>query len=238
MEGENFDSALQSIKTLSQQQNSCGQSFDGNVSLFYSTPFAKEAISGYLNFSLPSSYKFIVTNPFGQPVFMIAGDKNSFQSINVPARNYVGGSIRSFFLRHNIPLSFLNGNWGEWLTGRNTITDAEIITIRQDKDSRGIWIVSALTKGKKITKSYLLFDAEKDVYLKRLLENSEGKLIAEISYDNWSDQTACKQPLKISLSDLGYGITISLKFSKIRFKTAREKYSLPIPGGYNRQFMP
>ncbi len=98
--------------------------------------------------------------------------------------------------------------------------------------------MSALTKGKKTTKSYLLFDEEKDVYLKRLLENSDGKPIAEMSYGNWSGQAACKQPLKITLSDLGYGIKISLKFSDLRFKTAREKYSLPIPGGYNRQFTP
>ena len=238
LEGDSFDASLQLVTALSKEQKKCSQSFDGDLSLFYTSPFDKEAINGYLKFSLPSAYKFVVTNPFGQPMFMVAGNKSSFQIINTRETKYLAGSLQSFFLRNHIPLTFLGENWGEWLTGRNTMINAEIIAIREDKKARGLWITVTSTKRKKTTTDHLLLDTENSVYLERLLENSKGKIVAKITYNNWSTGTTCPQPLEITLSGLDYGVTIDLKLSDVHFSNIKEKYSLPIPRGYIRQFMP
>ncbi len=238
MEGETFDDSLKVIIALAKEQETCDQSFDGDLSLFYTGPFDKEAISGYLQFSLPSSYKFIVTNPFGQPMFMIAGNNSSFQIINTNDKKYLAGSLRSFFIRNHIPLAFLSGNWGEWLTGRNTMRGAEITAIRQDKEARGLWVTVEYTNGKKTTTSHLLLDTENRRYLERLLEDKKGDIVARITYGNKRADTPCQQPLAITLSGLDYGVTIDLILSDIQFTNEQKKYSLPIPKGYIRQFMP
>jgi len=238
MEGETFDASLKYVIALAKEQETCDQSFDGDLSLFYTSPFSKEAISGYLQFSLPSSYKFIVTNPFGQPMFMIAGNNSSFQAINTNDKKYLAGSLRSFFIRNHIPLAFLSGNWGEWLTGRNTMTGAEITAIRQDKESRGLWVTIKYTEDKKTTTNHLLLDTENKIYLERLLEDNRGDVVARITYGNKRAETQCQQPLAITLSGLDYGVTIDLKLSDIHFTNEQKKYSLPIPKGYIRQFMP
>jgi len=238
LEGETFDDSLKFIIALAKEQETCDQSFDGDLSLFYTAPFDKEAISGYLRFSLPSSYKFIVTNPFGQPMFMVAGNNSSFQIINTNDKKYVSGSLRSFFIRNHIPLAFLSGNWGEWLTGRNTMAGAEITAIRQDKEARGLWVTVEYTEGKKTTTSHLLLDTENKIYLERLLEDKKGDVVARITYGNKRADIQCQQPLAITLSGLDYGVTIDLKLSDIHFANEQKKYSLPIPKGYIRQFMP
>ncbi len=238
LEGETFDASLIFVIALAKEQKVCDQSFDGDLSLFYTSPFGKEAISGYLQFSLPSAYKFIVTNPFGQPMLMIAGDNNSFQIINTNDQKYVAGSLRSFFIRNHIPLAFLSENWGEWLTGRNTMTDAEITAIRQDKETRGLWITVEYTDRKKTTTNHLLLDTENKIYLERLLENKKGEIVARITYGDKRAETGCQQPLEIILSGLDYGVTINLKLSDVHFAREQKEYSLPIPKGYIRQFMP
>ena len=113
---------------------------EGDLLIFYQNPLEKKAFSGFLQFSMPSSFKFVMANPFGQPVLVIAGDQESFQAIDTLEKKLSGGSLRSFGLRNDIPAYFLKSDWGSWLTGRNQFSSQAITDIREDRDSKGIWL--------------------------------------------------------------------------------------------------
>ena len=140
LKGIEVDSTTQIIDSLVARDAACGGTLEGDLVLFYQNPLEKKAFSGFLQFSKPSAYKFVMTNPFGQPVLIIAGDKESFQVINILEKSYLAGSLRSFGLRNNIPSYFLKSNWSSWLTGRNQLSSQAITDIRSDRDSRGVWL--------------------------------------------------------------------------------------------------
>ena len=109
---------VRQVDALTARDGACGKTLEGDLLLFYQSPLEKKALEGFFQFSMPASYKFLMTNPFGQPVLVIAGDKDSFQSINTLSKVYMAGKLQSFWLRNNIPSSFLSSDWGTLLTGR------------------------------------------------------------------------------------------------------------------------
>ncbi len=238
LDGNRFDETSQLVDSLALDNQSCGQSLDGDLALFYADPLGKKALGGYLRFSMPGSYKFVVANPLGQTVLAIAGDQKSYQAINVPEKKYLAGSIQSFGLRHNIPPEILGGPWGEWLTARNQRPSNTIATIREDKKGRGVWISFRHSKSEPAGMSHLLLEPVSKFAISHILEDSEGRVVAEVTYGDWIHQGACRQPQEINITGLDYGIDIRLKLSNIRLTSEAKHYPLPIPPGYIQQFMP
>ncbi len=230
------DSVRQLVDTLVAQDAVCGKTLEGDLLLFYRNPFEKKALSGFLQFSLPSSYKFVMTNPFGQPILVIAGDQIAFQAVNTLEKKYLSGSLRSFGLRNDIPGNLLEGDWGSWLTGRSNLSSQAITDIRDDRDSRGIWLTFKSKEQGGVC--HLLFDRDKKVFLVRLLENGNGREIAKITYDNWVTLGKCKQPLDIKITGLDYGTDIHIKLSNVLITDEKETFRLRPPAGYVQQYMP
>lgn len=235
---DRFNEANQLADALIVDNQSCGQSFDGDLALFYEDPLGKKALGGYLQFSMPGSYKFVVANPFGQTVLAIAGNQKSYQAVIVPEQIYLAGSVRSFGLRHDLPTEILNGPWGEWLTARNKYSSEDISIIREDKDSRGLWISFRHRKGESAGMTHLLLEPVSRLPLSQILENSEGKIVAEIAYGDWMTFGKCRQPQEIHITGLDYGIDIRLKLSNVQLTNEAKQYSLPVPAGYIQQLQP
>ncbi len=230
------DSARHLVDSLVARDSACGGTLEGDVLIFYQNPFEKRAFSGFLQFSMPSSYKFVMTNPFGQPMLVIAGDRDSFQAINTLEKKYVSGSLRSFGLRNDIHADLLNSDWGSWLTGRNQLSSQAITDFRDDRDSRGIWLTF---KNKEQSGVYhVLLDTVKKVFLVRILENVHGKEIAKITYDDWMTLGKCKQPLDINIAGLDYGTDLHLKLSNVLLTDEKKTFRLRPPPGYNQLRLP
>lgn len=230
----------QLVDKLYIRDQSCGKSLAADLSVYFHGPLENSAVSGYFQFSAPSFYKFVMTNPLGQPVLLIAGDQKSYQAINSLARKYMAGSVRSFGIRNKIPQDFLKSNWQDWLMGRNHYSSEKTSHIRNDKEGRGTWISFNTEDGKYSATSHLLLDSDQKLYRTRILENSDGKTIAEIRYDNWIGQGGCLQPQDINITGLDYGTNIQLKLSDVVLSTDVDPktYRLPIPSGYLKQYLP
>ncbi len=230
------DSVSQLVDSLAARDAACGDTLVGDIILFYQNPFEKKALDGFLQFSMPSSYKFVMTNPFGQPVLIIAGDQVSFEAINTLEKEYFKGSLRSFGLRNNIPGYFLKSNWGSLLTGRNKLSSKSITDIRGDRDSRGIWLTFQNKEQKGF--NHLLLDRNQEVYPVRILEDGKGKEIAKITYSNWVTMGQCRQPQEINITGLDYGTDIQIKLSDVLITNEKRTYKLSPPPGYFQQYLP
>jgi outer membrane biogenesis lipoprotein LolB len=238
LEGDQFAETGQLIDALARADQACGKSLDGDLALFYSDPLGKKALSGYLQFSMPSSYKFVVSNPFGQPVLAIAGDQRAYQAINVPEQQYLAGSIRSFGLRNDLPVDIMKGSWGEWITARNLRSSQSITAIRRDREDRGVWISFRHEKSEPPGLSHLLLEPDSRLPLIRILENGDGTIVAEVTYGDWVTQAGCRQPQEITITGLDYGTDIRLKLANVRLTEEPKQFHLPVPPGYAQQLRP
>jgi outer membrane biogenesis lipoprotein LolB len=229
------DSTIQIIDTLVARNAKCGGTLEADISLFYQNPLEKKALSGYLQFSKPSSYKFVMTNPFGQPIIVVAGDKESFQAINTLDKKYLDANLSSFGLRNDIPSDFLKSDWNTWLTGRNELSSQSITDIRNDRDSRGVWLTFQSKEQNGVY--HLLLDREQEIFLVLVLEDGRGKSIAEISYDNWVTLEECKQPQEIDITGLDYWTKVQIKLSNVLITSERKTFQLKPPPGFLQQYL-
>ncbi len=235
------DAAAELIDSLTRRDAMCGKILEADLSLFYENPLGKKALSGFLQFSLPSSYKLVMTNPFGQPVLAIAGNEQSFQAINTIQKKYMEGSIRSFGLLNNIPKHFLEASWGNWLTGRSQFSSQAITDIRHDRETRGLWITFQAENSTQPATHHLLLAPEDKLILTRIIEDGKGKSVADIKYGNWIAQGECRQPREIDITGLGYGANIRIKLSDVLVSDKEQSFQLPIPpdeAGYIKQYLP
>lgn len=238
LEGERRAETGRLVESMLSDSKSCEQSIEADLALFYADPLEKMALNGYLRFSLPGSYMFVVANPFGQTVLAIAGDQSVYQSVNVAERIYTTGSLRSFGIRHKLPMEILQGHWGEWLTARSLRPASAIAAVYEDKKGRGLWISFRHEKPEPAGMSHLLIDPAENLLLARFLEDSRGKIVAEITYDDWAHAGKCRQPRKIHIAGLDYGVDIRFELSNIQLGAETRKYSLPVPAGYTQHLLP
>jgi hypothetical protein len=226
----------QQVDILARRDAQCGETLEGDVVLFYQNPLERKSLNGFLRFSMPSFYKFVMTNPLGQPFFILTGDQDSFQAINTLDKKYMAGSLRSFGLRNNIPEYFLKSDWASLLTGRNLLPSQAITTIRNDRKDRGVWLT--FQKKNRSGVSHLLLDREKEVYVERILENGRGQKVAEISYGDWVTIGTCRQPLEINIAGLDYGTDIHIKLANVYISDEKKTYRLQRPPGFSQYLMP
>jgi len=234
-----FTNAKAEVAGYIARRQSCENTITADLAVFYEDPLGKQALKGFLELSRPKAFKFVVTNPFGQPIFAVGGNSKTFEALIVRESQFVSGTLDSFALRHKLPLEFVKGDWGSWLTGRCQESIDEINEIREDQDGRGLWAFFPANRPPFVGNA-LLFSREFGNVLERLLQNKDGKTIARITYAEWSAPGAatCQQPAHITVSDLGYGTTINLKLSNIEISSAKVNYDLKPPKGYSQQYLP
>ncbi len=239
--GEDHSQAVEQVfRSMQKRDATCLPCLDGDAVVTLETRLETKALSGYIQCMLPDSCKFIAANPLGQPLLAVASDGVRFETLNTTARTYMAGSLKSYALRHDIPPAFFSGSWGEWLTGRIDQGRQDSLSFQSDGQSRGVWVSFTKKTGGDETTTHLLIDTQKALLLSRILEDAKGRILAEISYDDWQDIGGCRQPGKITMSQLAFGGQVSLKLTDIGADDlCRERdFVLPVPSGYARKFLP
>ncbi len=228
------------LNSMQERDASCASCLDGNAIVSMENHLDTKALSGYVKFMLPDSVKFIAANPLGQPLFALASDGVRFETLNTTGRTYTAGSLQSYALLHDIPLAFLSGSWAEWLTGRIDKGRKEALVIQGDADSRGVWISFTQKADGQDTTTHLLIDTKEALLLSRILEDAKGKILAEITYDNWQKVGGCLQPSQIRMTRLAFGGQVSLNLSDVEASDLCREHDffLPVPAGFQRQFLP
>lgn len=232
-----FDSTAHLLDTIASRDNLCKKTLEADLALFFTSPLKKRALEGYFLFSPPKSFKFVVTNPFGQTTWAIAGNQSSYQILDPLQRRYTAGNLDSFGIRNEIPSFFLEGEWTDWLTGRNQYTSDMITSIKNDKQSRGVWITLKKNRSSEYI-NHILLNPEGKRILQRILTSETEKKLATITYVDYQEFGECLQPLSVDISGLGYGTEIRLKFGNVALLDELKTYKLPVPNGYSRRFLP
>lgn len=234
---ERQDSAAELLDNLAIRDQQCKETLEADLALFYRSPIEKKAIEGYFKFSLPNSYKFVITNPLGQMVWAVAGNNKSYQILNPLHHQYTAGNLDSFGIKNKIPSFFMDGPWSDWITARNRFRSEQVEMIREDKKGRGIWFSMPKTPLTGNTE-HLLLDPQQSLIVMRLVTNSNGSILARMSYSDFILIDQCYQPAQVEISGLDYGTEIKLNFSRIALEEERQTFKLPVPPGYFRQFLP
>jgi len=219
----------------------CSSTLDAEVTVSMKTVMETKSFSGFLQLKLPSSVKFVTTNPLGQTLLALVSDGQSYRSVNSLDNQFVSGSLSTLAIRNDIPQELLTGKWGIWLSDRIEIPkEAEITDIRQDATARGIWVKLANTKIKEGGLEYILIDPTGGRPLLRLLMDAEDNPIARIEYGDWQQNLKCEQPTTFHITGLSKGVEITIHLADIitdKIFTERD-FSLRPPPGYFIELRP
>lgn len=225
------------FEEMQERDASCFSCLDAETSLVWEGPGSNRSIAGYLQLMLPTSVKFVVLNPLGQPLYALVSDGREYQSINTGQRLHTIGRISALAAQYQIPEALLSENWGYWLTGRLQEERATIETIRRDDSGRGVWVTLRYQDEAHLAKSHLLIQPETRQLLSRILVDHQGKTVATLSYDQRHGKDDCAPVSRITISDLPYRSKLSISFTDIltdRSFTAAN-FRLRVPAGYTTQ---
>lgn len=225
---------------MQERDTSCFSCLDAKTTLSWDTPGEDRSIAGFLQLKLPTSIKFVVLNPLGQPLYALVNNGQDFQSINTSLKQHIIGKISSLATQNKIPESLLSENWGYWLTGRLHEQGATIEAIHQDGSGRGVWITMRYQDEASLNKSHLLIQPATRQLLARILVDRDGETIATIFYDRRNEKNDCEPVNRITISDLPYGSQLSIDFTEIltdrSFSAAN--FRLKVPADYETQELP
>lgn len=212
------------------------QCFDTDLKIFYSNSFSDHALSGYLVVKQPDAMKFIVSNPFGQPLLAVAHYDDHATYINTQEQLILEGTGEDFKDSFKIP-SFVDAlPPGEWLTAKIP-QGAEIALIRTDREARGSWVTLAHNPTLQQFQHHLLIDGKKLRLLERILTDSDNFIKARISYRSWFENGSPSTgyiPREINVSELDYGGEVTLIFKDLHFleQCVPADFILPQPESY------
>ena len=231
------------IEEMQEADNSCPQNLDADVKGFLKTPTENIGVQGYLQLLSPSYLKFVLSNPLGQPMFILASNGDMFQSLDMTIRRHIRGSIRSLGIRNNIPLIIMYGDWYAFFTGRLPERPIKVRHIYRNGKEENVWI--ELSKSISLSNTpeytYVSVDPLKRRVLGYLFLDDKGKTIAEISYSNpLSPQDSCEVRKQIFITELPWDSTISLELDAIQtdMQLQKEDFILPVPKDYSKQLHP
>ena len=225
------------FEEMQQRDASCYSCLDAETSLLWEGPGSSRSIAGFVQLMLPTSLKFVVLNPLGQPLYALVSDGREFQSINTGQRLHTIGRISALAAQHQIPEALLSENWGYWLTGRLQEERATIEAIRLDGSGRGVWITLRYKDETRLAISHLLIQPETKQLLLRILVDHQGKTVATLSYDQRYGTDDCAPVSRMTISDLPYRSKLSISFTEIltdRSFTAAN-FRLRVPADYTTQ---
>jgi hypothetical protein len=240
-EEENRD--LQKILlAMQQQEQQCFQNFDADMKMFWKSPLGDNAVEGYLILNAPSSVKYVVTNPLGQPIFAFTGNGKRFQMLKPLERQHIRGNVRSFAIRNRIPLILAQGDWFAYLSGRLPLRKLTVEESAKDSNNNSIWLKIATPKGPYTTGSvYLQIDPNKKVVLSYLFLDDSNDMIAEIRYGEQKEgDTSCGVHTEIQITGLPWGAAIRIELENISGfnQFTKADFSLPVPTSFNTQLWP
>lgn len=222
------------FQEMQQRDATCSCCLDAKAILSWDGPGQDQSVAGFLQLMLPTSFKFVILNPLGQPLYALVSDGREFQSINTTQKQHLIGKISSLATEYNIPEALFSDNWGYWLTGRLQEQEATIETIRRDDSGRGAWITMRYPDESPLSKSHFLIHPDTKQLLARILIDRRGDTIATISYDQRTGQNNCAPVSRVSITDLPYGSKLTIALSEFlpdRSFTAAD-FRLKVPGGY------
>lgn len=239
---ETAETILPILLDMQTRDKTCPPTLEANLAIFLDTAGSTQAAKGFLQLSTPFSFRFVVSNPFGQPLFLAGGDRASFQSIDTTAMLYQQGATESLALRHSLSPELFKAIKTSWITGRIDPSTPDTGIFYKDKDERGIWFFPIVpeTQAKRHPGSSerLLIESSTRHLLGRTVVDNSGKILASFHYSNFSSYGSCELPAIIDISEMPYGVKIRMKLSEITPSDQPKRYRLPIPQGYQRRFFP
>ena len=240
LDEQQTENTIDFLRLLSSRTESCPNGIDGDITLSYHNPFDRQSVNGYFQILSPSFIKLIVSNPFGQPVFMITSDQSTFQLINTLQRKYITGNVHSFGLLHDIPPALLGGDWKNWIRGTIHVDPSTIIEIREDRENRGIWVSMQRKGNKYLQKIHLLIEPDEGKLLSRIIEGEKGEVFTKITYDNWAAVGNCRQPHLIEVTGLEYNSELMIALSNVLVNDDLDKddFRFTAPASYVKQILP
>ncbi len=218
----------------------CTCCFDADITAKWNSQLYEGGLEGYLQVLLPTSFKLVAINPLGQPLFAITSDGVAFQTINAVKGVYKHGRVSSFVERHSMPENILHDQWGNWLSGTLHFSEEELVELRRDAQSRGIWLTLEKPEHKFFPKEYLLFDPQQDQLLERIVVDTKGRESVRVSYRDWTRVNGCPLPTSMEVEGISYGTIIDIELEDIRNSRIfdRDAFNLKLPPGYLRQYYP
>lgn len=219
----------------------CSSTLDAEVIVSMKTLMDTKSFSGFLQVKLPSSVKFVTTNPLGQTLFALVSDGQSYRSVNTLESQFVSGGLAALAIRNDLPPELLEGQWGVWLSDRIELPqNAEITDIRQDAGARGVWIRLAKPGNITTVGEYILINPADRRLLARVLMDADENTIARIDYSDWQGGESCGQPTGFHISNVSRGVEITIHLSGLitnKILTERD-FSLRPPPGYFIKLLP
>ena len=240
-----FDSAMEVVTTLQNQQRQRSNCIDSDVDIFFTSTVADRAISGYMQLLQPHSVKFVTSNPFGQPLFVFTGDGRNIQYVDTLQRYFGEGDPVQFARTFSLPQVAITGDWGNWLTARMS-ERMKILGIRDDMDNRGFWLETTLDQGRGNTptgrREQLLIDPAHKRILARTILLADGSTAARLVYGTTIPETEggpAVQPASITIDGLDYSGRLTLEFSQLRAMEGcrQADFTLRPPPGYTYQYL-
>jgi outer membrane lipoprotein-sorting protein len=232
----------QLVTAMQEREQLCPQSLDADMRLFWKSPVASRAVEGYLQLLAPSSMKFIVSNPLGQPVFVFSGNGKMFQILQPTKRTHIRGGVRSLAIRYQMPIVITQGDWFAYMTSRLPVDKLTVIETTQDRDNNTVWLRFADTsKEKSDNQIYLHLDQQREEVLGYLFLNKAGETLAEISYPGKKEgSTYCPVQTEVTVSELLWDSEIKIKLEDISSANQLNErdFPLPVPAGFNTQIWP
>ncbi|MEE4165711.1 MAG: hypothetical protein V2I35_06905 [Desulfocapsaceae bacterium] len=239
IEGDDYSRLEQQYRSYLEDLEFCAGAFDGETVVSWKHALDHISFSGYFKTLLPASVQFTALTPLKQPLFALSSNGEWFQSVDISKKLFRKGSLRSFAIRHEIPLAFLSGEWGAWLAGRPSTGATTITSIAQDTDNRGVWFSVTPDSGAGQPQERTLVDLVEQKMIERAVLDKQGKTAALIRYRDWQIIGRCPQPMEIQMSGLSFGAEATLRFSDVQeTPLSKNGFNLPIPPGFKRQFLP
>lgn len=227
------------LEEMQRRDESCFSSLDAKVSLNWEGPGGTRVLSGYLQMLLPGSIKFVLPNPLGQPAFVLVSNGQDFQSINTALRQQTRGSLLFLAREHHLPAALLSDRWGYWLMGRIQEKGAEIESVHQDGDGRGVWLTTGypyVEDGGRLRggTSHLLINPDTRQLLVRILVDETGETAATLSYEARREGDGCGPAGRVTVTDLPYASSLVLEFTEVLTDRpfSEKNFSLKVPAGY------
>jgi hypothetical protein len=223
------------LDQITASQSKCPKTLKADLALYYSSPLQVIAQDGFFQFSQPSSFKFVITNPLGLPVWAIAGDQKNYQILNTMSTQFVRGTTKAFGIRTKIPDYIIRGSWTDWIMGINSTSSDQFLSIEPDVQDRGVWITLQAVDTHQIR---TLVDLESGVIIERRISSKSGREVAKIKYSEYMQAASCFQPKSIVITGLDYGTEVRLIFSDVVFEEKSASYSLSPPPHYFKKILP
>lgn len=232
----------QVVVAMQEREQQCSQKFDADMRLFWNNPLSSRAVEGYMQMLSPSSMKFVVSNPLGQPVFAFSGNGKTFQILQPRQQTHIRGSVRSLALRNKMPLIMTLGNWFAYMTSRLPMGKLVVVETAQDRNGDTFWLQIAKTSAQKTGGFiYLHLDPQKKDVLGYLFLDNAGETLAEISYPGKKiGNSDCPVQTEITIEKLPWDSTIRIQLENIASADSlkEQDFPLPVPAGFNTQVWP